>query len=239
MENVWVFVMAGQSNMAGRARVAPEDTIPNPRILSLDLEHNWVMAKAPLHKYQPNLMGLDCGVSFATELLKHVPDSIHIALVPTAIGGTSIEQWLKDTSKKDISLLTNLKQKTEYAQKYGVLKAVLWHQGEADAKSKTTSQYQERFLKFIDALRTHFKKPNLPIIIGELGKNRYDKNNQAERKKINAILKSVAAQDDFLKLVPLKYTTTFDGYHFDAPSVRKMGRSYAKAYKRLTHKDKF
>ncbi|MEQ8808135.1 MAG: sialate O-acetylesterase, partial [Imperialibacter sp.] len=29
----WVFVMAGQSNMAGRGIVEPQDTVTNPRIL--------------------------------------------------------------------------------------------------------------------------------------------------------------------------------------------------------------
>jgi hypothetical protein len=35
-ENVWVFIMAGQSNMAGRGAVEPEDTVPDKRILSIN-----------------------------------------------------------------------------------------------------------------------------------------------------------------------------------------------------------
>ena len=33
---VWVFLMAGQSNMAGRGGVQPQDTLPNARVLSIN-----------------------------------------------------------------------------------------------------------------------------------------------------------------------------------------------------------
>ena len=35
-ENVWVFIMAGQSNMAGRGIVEPEDTVSDKRIFSIN-----------------------------------------------------------------------------------------------------------------------------------------------------------------------------------------------------------
>jgi len=35
-KKVWVFVMAGQSNMAGRGQVEPEDTVANERILAIN-----------------------------------------------------------------------------------------------------------------------------------------------------------------------------------------------------------
>ena len=33
-ENLWVFILAGQTNMAGRGKVEPMYTIPDPRILT-------------------------------------------------------------------------------------------------------------------------------------------------------------------------------------------------------------
>ena len=50
-ENLWLFVMAGQSNMAGRGLVEPADTLSDPRIFSLDQNNQWVYAKEPLHFY--------------------------------------------------------------------------------------------------------------------------------------------------------------------------------------------
>src|SRR6187399_144272 len=74
-ENVWVFIMAGQSNMAGRGAVEPEDTVPDKRILSINKDGGIIIAKEPLHFYEPERTGLDCGVSFAKALLKKTPDS--------------------------------------------------------------------------------------------------------------------------------------------------------------------
>ena len=46
-ENVWVFLMAGQSNMVGRAFVSPSDTIPNHRILSINSKNKLIEGKEP------------------------------------------------------------------------------------------------------------------------------------------------------------------------------------------------
>ena len=57
-ENVWVFIMAGQSNMAGRGTVEPQDTIPNKRILSINRDGHIIIAKEPLHFYEFERTGL-------------------------------------------------------------------------------------------------------------------------------------------------------------------------------------
>lgn len=48
-DSLYIFIMAGQSNMAGRGFVEPKDTIPHKRILSIDKSMNWIYAKEPLH----------------------------------------------------------------------------------------------------------------------------------------------------------------------------------------------
>lgn len=52
-ENAWVFIMAGQSNMAGRGIVEPEDTMPDKRVLSINKNGELIVAKEPLHWYEP------------------------------------------------------------------------------------------------------------------------------------------------------------------------------------------
>src|SRR4249919_142063 len=96
-ENVWVFMMAGQSNMAGRGIVEPEDTVPNSRILSINKDGKIIIAKEPLHFYEPERTGLDCGLSFAKTLLTKIPGNVSILIIPTAVGGSSIRQWLGDS----------------------------------------------------------------------------------------------------------------------------------------------
>jgi hypothetical protein len=44
-----LFLLAGQSNMAGRGKVEPQDAEPHPRVRMLDQAGNWVPAVDPLH----------------------------------------------------------------------------------------------------------------------------------------------------------------------------------------------
>ena len=62
-KNLWVFILAGQSNMAGRGLVEPQDTIPDNRILTINSKNELVIAKEPFHFYEPKASGLDCGLS--------------------------------------------------------------------------------------------------------------------------------------------------------------------------------
>ncbi|MFC0076483.1 sialate O-acetylesterase [Flavobacterium procerum] len=86
---VWVFVMAGQYNMEGRGFVEPQDTVPSSRILTLNIKNELVYAKEPIYFSTPSYSGLDCGMSFANELLANIPKDIHILLLPTAVGDSS------------------------------------------------------------------------------------------------------------------------------------------------------
>ncbi|MGZ8539594.1 MAG: sialate O-acetylesterase, partial [Chitinophagaceae bacterium] len=108
---VWVFILAGQSNMAGRGLVEPEDTLAEKRLLTIDKDGQLITAKEPLHFYEPNLAGLDCGYSFGTTILKSVPRNISVLLIPTAVGGSSISQWLGDSVHRDVKLFSNFVEK--------------------------------------------------------------------------------------------------------------------------------
>ena len=46
-EKVWVFILAGQSNMAGRGKIEAEDTISAPRILTINDKGDIIPAKEP------------------------------------------------------------------------------------------------------------------------------------------------------------------------------------------------
>ncbi len=48
-QSMHLFVLAGQSNMAGRGLVADEDRIVHPRVFTLDRNGKWIPAVDPLH----------------------------------------------------------------------------------------------------------------------------------------------------------------------------------------------
>jgi hypothetical protein len=43
-----IWVLAGQSNMAGAGRMP--DTVSNPNIMMLNMDNRWMIAKNPLHR---------------------------------------------------------------------------------------------------------------------------------------------------------------------------------------------
>jgi len=227
-KHFWIFILSGQSNMAGRGIVEPQDTVPNPRILAMNLQDKWVVAKEPLHLYQPKLTGLDAGLSFARELLKHVGDSITIGLVPTAVGGSPIESWMNDSVFNGVRLYSNFKDKAGTAMKYGEIKGIIWHQGESDAFPAKIPVYKEKLETVLTRFRTFIGNDSLPIIMGELGSYTRPESRQKNWNIINSIIVKVPKDLKDCYVVPTSDLTCNPDYvHFNNKSQRILGKRYA------------
>jgi len=87
-----LFLLAGQSNMAGRGKVEAQDSVVNPRVLKLDRSMAWVPAVDPLHWDKPALVGVGPGRSFGLALAAR-DGSVTIGLVAAAVGGSPISSW--------------------------------------------------------------------------------------------------------------------------------------------------
>jgi len=242
--NLWVFLLAGQSNMAGRGYVEPGDTLPDPRILTITEDREWILAKEPLHFYEPRLTGLDCGLSFGRELLKHVPDSVSIALIPCAVGGSSMQQWLGDSLHRGVQLLGNLKENVVFAKQYGSIKGVLWHQGESDAKSGLIPLYGQRLEKLISIFRGIVQQDDLPVLIGELG-SFAEPEKQSRWDSINDLIHAVTSSDENTFVIGTgDLDTKGDHVHFDSEGQRRIGWRFARMFNgyyisgRYTHRQK-
>ena len=229
-ENFWIFVLAGQSNMAGRGFVEPVDTIPNPRILSITKDNQWKIAKEPLNFNEPPLTGLDCGVSFARTLLDSIPENVTIGLVHTAIGGSAVEQWVGDLVHKDVKLLTNFKNAVGFAKQHGVIKGILWHQGESNAQANLVPTYEQKLDALFTIFRTYIENDTLPIIMGELGNFKRPENQTEPWHAINRIINNYAAKQPYTSIIKTgDLEHKGDDLHFDSKSQREMGVRFAKA----------
>ncbi|MGE0020316.1 MAG: sialate O-acetylesterase [Draconibacterium sp.] len=229
--NFWIFIMAGQSNMAGRGIVEPEDTVPNPGILTINLNNEWVIAKEPLHLYQPKLTGMDSGVSFARELLKQLGDSITIGLIPCAVGGSPIQAWAGDSIFNGVQLFSNFREKAGMAMEYGEVKGILWHQGESDAFEDKIPVYKQKLESVLTEMRKFLNDDSLPIIIGELGNYTSPEERQENWNKINAIIHQIPAEMNNCFVVPTNnLNCNPDNVHFDNISQRILGKRYADKY---------
>ena len=228
-ENVWVFILAGQSNMAGRGKVESSDTVPDPRILSLNKSRELILAKEPLHFYEPGMAGLDCGLSFAKTLLPSVPDSVSLLIIPAAVGGSAISQWIHDETFREVPLLSNFKEKVAIGKQHGTIKGILWHQGENDAiKPETIAVHQRQLEKLFRKFRKEVGNKKLPVLLGELGSfSANDENWQ----KINVQIRNFVAADRrayLIKTADLNHNG--DRVHFDSEGQRRMGERFAQAY---------
>ena len=229
-ENLWIFFMAGQSNMAGRGFVEPQDTISSYRIITINKNNEWVYAKEPLHFYEPNLTNLDSGLSFGRELSKRLRDSITIAIIPCAVGGSAIKQWLDDDVHRDVKLLSNFKEKVDLAKQYGTIKGILWHQGESDAKPSLLPAYKENLPKLFKIFRDYIGNDELPIMPANLGLFAPPQE-QMKWDAINAVINLLPLNDRYVFPINSKdLTHKGDNLHFDSKSQRELGRRFAEQY---------
>ena len=227
-KDVWVFIMAGQSNMAGRGYVEPQDTIASSRVLTINKNNDIVLAKEPLHFYEPKMTGLDSGLSFAKNLLEEIPENTSILLIPTAVGGSSISQWLGDVNHRDVKLLSNFKEKVALAKKYGKVKGILWHQGESDANPKRIAQHDENLTALFKTFRKSVGNKKLPILVGELGS--YSKK-EALWSQMNTIINERAKGDQYMSVIKTAdFIDKGDAVHFNSESQRLLGKRYAEAF---------
>ena len=225
-EDFHLYLLIGQSNMAGRGKMTPSDRRPSPGVLAMDAQGTWRPAAHPLHFDKPSMAGVGLGLDFATSM-RDDGDQAMIGLIPCAFGGTSLDQWARGGKLYDDAIA-----RADAGAKSGVIRGVLWHQGESDSTAALAGTYAARLTKLIGDLRHDLETPNLPVVVGELGHFRQSKNEfNAE---INRQLAQVAAEVPRVKLASAAdLTDVGDQTHFDADSLREFGRRYAAAMRAL------
>jgi len=222
-----LYLLIGQSNMAGRGEVEQQDRTPHPRVLTLNKENEWVPAIDPIHFDKP-VAGVGPGRTFGLMMIDHML-SARIGLIPCAVGGTSIRKWQPGAwdEKTKTHPYDNMLKRLRLARQSGVVKGILWHQGESDGKMGTNGTYAVALTTLIDRLRTECVAPNLPIVIGQLGQFAQRPWSES-RTKVDQAHRRVAAEMAHVGFV------TSDGLvdkgdlvHFDAPSARLLGKRFA------------
>jgi hypothetical protein len=233
-ENFHLFLLAGQSNMAGRGRVGDADRQPHQRVLMLTQENRWVPAADPLHFDKPSVVGTGPGKSFAVELANADPE-ITIGLIPCAVGGSPIASWEPEGYHEQTKShpWDDCLKRSRIAMQSGTLKGILWHQGESDAQPGLAEVYEEKLHALIRRFRKELDSPEVPFLAGQLGQ--FEERPWSEAKKqVDAAHRSLPEKVPHTAFVPsdgLKHKG--DKIHFDAESCREFGRRYAQAYREL------
>ncbi|HSH50894.1 MAG TPA: sialate O-acetylesterase [Bacteroidales bacterium] len=227
-KNFHIYLLLGQSNMAGRGEIESIDTIIHPRVIVLE-DTAWKPAKSPLHNDKPKVAGTGMGFAFGKKIADNNEDVI-IGLIPCAQGATSIDHWMKGKyhSRTDSYPYDEMLDKAKKAMLDGTIKGILWHQGESDCKfEKDVYTYENKFYKLIDSLEKDLMLSSIPIVIGELGYFLYNERPLAI--EFNIILKDIAFWNRCIGLVKANdLNHKGDNVHFNSASYRILGEKYAK-----------
>jgi hypothetical protein len=219
--------------MAGRGVVEDEDRVENPRVLMFDRREKWKPAVDPVH-FDKSVAGVGPGRSFGIAVA-NADTTIRIGLVPTAVGGSPITSW--EPHALDPATLTHpwdeAIARAKAAMTDGQLKAILWHQGESDSNAEAAPLYAQRLRALIQRFRSELGSPNLPFIIGQLG--RFDgKAWDAPHITVDSVHRAIALEMPNVAFVSSEgLKDKGDNTHFTAAGARELGRRYAEAYLRL------
>lgn len=234
-DDLYSFLMIGQSNMAGRGEFSDVEPIDNFRCYMMR-NGRFIRMREPINPDRAIFegsfhSGTSLGAAFADEFAKEL--KIRVGMIPCADGGTSISDWQPGEVFYDHAVFM-----AKLAMRTSRFSGIIWHQGESDCVDEEHfAGYKEKLLNMIFSLRRELGAENLPFIIGELSdKLSLSKAyNFADRPiRMNKIFHEVqeeitmcgVASSDGLELKP-------DGLHFNAVSLRVLGRRYFDAYKKL------
>lgn len=246
--NFHLYLCLGQSNMEGPAAIEAQDTTVNSRFQVIaamncpDLgrsQGNWYPAKPPLFRCNTRLSPADY---FGRTLVAHLPETIRVGVIPVAVAGSKIEifdktqyQGYLDSSATERPWMINmakayggnpyerLVELARAAQKVGVIKGILIHQGESNTGDKAWPSKVEKL--YANLLMDLDLSPNsIPLLVGEVV--HADQNGAcASMNTLIATLpqtipKALVISSAGLPAVP-------DRLHFTSESIRKLGKRYA------------
>jgi hypothetical protein len=260
--NFHIYLLFGQSNMAGGGNTTdliPQDCDTSPRVkvlafcdcsgsspdckqLPLNRTHDkWYTASPPLHICSE---GISPGDWFAKTMLDSVRDDITIGMVPCALSGQSIKVFSKGGSNFNLPTWAHptlgnsspydwMVKRCKIAQESGVIKGILFHQGENDVgQSWWTNTTKEIFDNLKKDLSLESK---MPVVVGELVQDQ-----GACCASHNTLVDKLASEYPNCGLASSKGLTKKSGdqynAHFNAAGMREMGKRYAQAFLTLADK---
>ncbi len=233
-ENFHLFLLVGQSNMAGRGKVAEEDQTPHPRVLMLSKNSRWTPAVDPLHFDKPGIAGVGLGRSFGLKIAEANPQ-ITVGLIPCAVGGSPISAWEPGQHYRATNShpYDDAIKRAKTAMKAGTLKGILWHQGESDSNPESAPLYEKNLHALIARFRRELNAPNVPFLVGQLGQYEGVPWNDS-RKQVDQAHRQLPEKIPHSAFVSSQgLTHKGDKVHFNAKSYREFGQRFAKAYLEL------
>lgn len=245
-DNFYVFLCFGQSNMEGFPGIPEsEKTLPDPRfqvLAAVDFPEmnrtrgKWYPAVPPLSRPSAGMSPADY---FGRAMVERLPQHVRVGVINVAVGGCHIElfdadgvadyvakapEWMKPAlAAYDGNPYQRLLESARLAQRDGVIKGILLHQGESNTgdvnwPTKVKAVY-ERLLADLN-----LSADDVPLLAGGVV--------PADQKGKCASMNAIIA--DLPKTIPTAHFIASDGceavaddLHFSPDGYRKLGARYA------------
>jgi hypothetical protein len=243
-KNFYIFLCFGQSNMGGASRAEAQDSVADARFQFMSamdcpdkgrVMGHWSVATPPL---------CDCGAGispadyFGRTMVKNLPDSIKVGVINVSVGGCKIELFDKYNYQEYIDSAPNwmmgwinnyggnpygrLVDIAKLAQKDGVIKGILMHQGESNPNDTLwTRKVKAIYDNLMIDLNLNYN--NVPLLAGELLSEEFGG-------KCFAFNQFIAQLPD---VIPNAHVISSkgcpgrgDGFHFTAEGYRMIGTRY-------------
>ena len=244
--NRFIFLCFGQSNMEGFPGVEPQDKGPvDDRfqvLAAVDFpslgrkKGDWYSAGPPLCRPSTGLCPADY---FGRTMVSNLPPNIKVGIVNVSVAGCKIElfdktnyqsyastavPWMKNIiNAYDGNPYACLVEMAKLAQKDGVIKGILLHQGESNTNDK---EWPNKVKGVYDNLikDLNLKAQDVPLLAGEV----VNADQQGVCASMNAII------DELPKTIPNCHVVSSKGctarpdhLHFAPAGYRKLGQRYA------------
>jgi hypothetical protein len=244
--NFFIFLTFGQSNMEGFPAPEAQDLAENPRVKVLAYDNcagtnrvynQWYTAAPPLHSCRS---ALGPGDYFGKTLAGALPENVTIGIVGNAISGVDIDFFRKGvrSTRRDTfrippdnqkaSAYDMIIERAQLAQQVGVIKGILFHQGESDAGQPNRDQWLGKVQEIVEDLRADLAIGDVPFLAGEL---LYADQNGGAGDAMNPLVNMLPS------LIPGALVVSAEGLsedasdaqfnlHFGVVAQRELGRRY-------------
>ncbi len=246
-QKFYIFLCFGQSNMEGNARFEPQDTTVDSRFQVMEavdcpnlnrLKGQWYTAVPPLCRCRTGLTPADY---FGRTLIANLPKDVKVGVINVAVGGCKIilfdkenykayadtaPVWMKGMIKEyDGNPYGRLVEMAKLAQKDGVIKGILLHQGESNTGDTTwPAQVKKVYDNLLKDL--NLDAASVPLLAGEVV--------NADQGGICAGMNTII--DELPQTIPTAHIISSAGcaagpdhLHFNAGGYREFGGRYAAA----------
>ena len=245
--NFHIYLCIGQSNMEAGARPAEQDLdFNNPRfsfMAAVDMPNlnremgKWYTAVPPICREGNNMGPVDF---FGRKMIENLPEEIKVGVINVSVAGAKIELWDKKDYKeyidnerdwmKDIvkqyggNPYQRLVDMAKLAQKDGVIKGILMHQGESNSEDPL---WPERVKRIYDNLCKDLglNPKETPLLAGELKYEEQDGVCWRFNRDIMPRLPEVLPNAHIISALGCQ--STGDQFHFNTEGMRLLGYRFA------------